>query len=122
MNVPYVLQSWQHLSDFVDPAGCCFEWPRLFPLFVDGDVYKPKWVLVVSVNWGGPQEGSGSRYYVGSFDGTRFEPDEPGGRYLDYGKDYTGVGSWAGGAVDGGQQLMLGWMGNWQYSKQKENT
>ena len=105
------LKTWQHLSTFVVPlAGrpsLQWECPDLFPL---GD----KWVMLVSVNPGGPLVGSGTMYFVGQFDGTTFTPDE--GEYpvwLDYGMDnYAGV-TWSGTAD---RRVMIGWMNNWSYS------
>ncbi|MFJ3104950.1 GH32 C-terminal domain-containing protein [Streptomyces sp. NPDC086835] len=74
------LKSWTHLSDF-DPAGAVggvWECPDLFPLPVDGDSGRTKWVLVVNINPGGIAGGSAAQYFVGDFDGTRFTPDDDG--------------------------------------------
>ncbi|PWK86950.1 levanase [Lentzea atacamensis] len=75
------LKTWTHLSDF-GPQGAIggvWECPDLFPLRVDGDPRKTKWVLVVSINPGGIAGGSAAQYFVGDFDGTRFIPDDDGG-------------------------------------------
>jgi fructan beta-fructosidase len=75
------LKSWTALSDF-GPAGAVggvWECPDLFPLQVDGDPRKTKWVLVVSINPGGIAGGSAAQYFVGDFDGTRFTADDDGG-------------------------------------------
>ncbi|WP_281262293.1 GH32 C-terminal domain-containing protein [Saccharothrix carnea] len=74
------LKSWEPLSDF-GPAGATggvWECPDLFPLPVDGDPGKTKWVLVVSINPGGIAGGSAAQYFVGDFDGTRFTADDDG--------------------------------------------
>ena len=74
------LKSWVALSDF-GPAGAVggvWECPDLFPLQVDGDPRKTKWVLVVSINPGGIAGGSAAQYFVGDFDGTRFTSDDDG--------------------------------------------
>ncbi len=105
------LKSWQHLSTFVVPLkgrpSLQWECPDLFQI---GD----KWVLLVSVNPGGPLVGSGTMYFTGQFDGTTFTPDE--GDYplwLDYGMDnYAGV-TWSN---TGDRHIMIGWMNNWSYS------
>ena len=70
------LKSWTHLSDF-GPAGSTsgiWECPDLFPIRVEGQ-REPRWVLVVNVGSGAPAGGSGTQYFVGDFDGTRFVPD-----------------------------------------------
>jgi fructan beta-fructosidase len=74
------LKSWSHLSDF-GPAGATggvWECPDLFPLPVDGETGRRKWVLIVSLNPGGIQGGSATQYFVGDFDGRTFTPDDDG--------------------------------------------
>ncbi|GLW55075.1 glycoside hydrolase family 32 protein [Kitasatospora phosalacinea] len=73
------LKTWTKLSDF-GPAGATgglWECPDLFQLPVDGDPARTKWVLVVNINPGGPQNTSAAQYFVGDFDGTTFTPDGP---------------------------------------------
>ncbi|GAA4893193.1 hypothetical protein GCM10023237_09200 [Streptomyces coeruleoprunus] len=55
-----------------------WECPDLFPLPVDGDAKRTKWVLVVNINPGGIAGGSAAQYFVGDFDGERFTPDDDG--------------------------------------------
>ncbi len=127
------LKSWTHLSDF-GPAGSTsgiWECPDLFPVTVAGRAHESHWVLVVNVGSGAPAGGSGTQYFVGEFDGTRFVPDErstprperefvPEGRVLG---DFEGgsYGGWtatgdafgsapAGGGL-GGQQAVDGFRG-----------
>jgi len=71
------LKAWQHLSDFgpANAVGGAWECPDLFPLKVDGNRRKTKWVMLVSLNPGGIAGGSGMQYFVGDFDGTRFTAD-----------------------------------------------
>ena len=73
-----------------------------------------KWVLIVSVNPGGPILGSGTLYFPGEFDGTNFTADERDyPLWLDYGMDnYAGV-TWSN---TGSRLVMLGWMNNWSYA------
>ncbi|AYN38612.1 glycoside hydrolase family 32 protein [Streptomyces dangxiongensis] len=68
------LKDWKLLSEF-GPSGATggvWECPDLFPLAVDGDEKKIKWVLVVNINPGGITGGSGAQYFVGDFDGEKF--------------------------------------------------
>jgi levanase len=74
------LKDWTLLSDF-GPSGATggvWECPDLFPLAVDGDKKKIKWVLVVNVNPGGIAGGSAAQYFIGDFDGTRFTAEDKG--------------------------------------------
>ena len=68
------LKNWTHLSDFgpANATGGIWECPDLFPLAVDGDPEKVKWVMVVNLNPGSVAGGSGGQYFVGDFDGTTF--------------------------------------------------
>ncbi|MFP1625872.1 GH32 C-terminal domain-containing protein [Streptomyces sp. 5K101] len=74
------LKHWTHLSDFgpQGAVGGVWECPDLFPLPVDGDPDRIKWVLVVNINPGGIAGGSAAQYFVGDFDGKRFVPDDDG--------------------------------------------
>ena len=66
------LKSWKLLSTF-GPDGTSdgvWEMPDLFPLALDGNPHDVKWVMVVGVD-------NKDQYFVGSFDGTTFTPDEP---------------------------------------------
>ncbi len=105
------LKSWRHLSTFFKelPGRPSLQWecPDLLQF---GD----KWVLVVSVNPGGPILGSGTMYFMGLFDGTTFTADERDyPLWLDYGMDnYAGV-TWSN---TGNRRIMIGWMNNWSYA------
>ncbi|SOR84354.1 glycoside hydrolase family 32 protein [Streptomyces chartreusis] len=74
------LKDWELQSEF-GPAGATggvWECPDLFPLAVDGDPKRIKWVLVVNLNPGGIAGGSAAQYFVGDFDGKKFTPEDKG--------------------------------------------
>ncbi|PPS73838.1 MULTISPECIES: glycoside hydrolase family 32 protein [Streptomyces] len=74
------LKDWELQSEF-GPAGATggvWECPDLFPLAVDGDKKRIKWVLVVNINPGGIAGGSAAQYFVGDFDGKTFTPEDKG--------------------------------------------
>ena len=75
-----------------------------------------KWVLILSVNPGGPIFGSGTLYMTGDFDGTTFTPDSYStqARWLDFGLDNYASVSWSN-APDG-RNIVIGWMNNWAYA------
>jgi levanase/fructan beta-fructosidase len=110
------LIDWEHLSDF-GPSGALegdWECPDLFPLFVDGDESKPKWVLLISINPGGLTGGSGTQYFIGDWNGKEFVADEIETRWLDYGRDnYAGVTF---NDAPNQRRIFIGWMSNWEYA------
>ena len=63
------LKNWSKESEFGKNAGAhggVWECPDLFPLNYNG---KKVWVLIVSINPGGPNGGSATQYFLGDFDG-----------------------------------------------------
>jgi fructan beta-fructosidase len=71
------LKNWEYLSDFGQEWGThggVWECPDLFPMEVEG-TGETKWVLILNLNPGGPNGGSGVQYFVGNFDGKKFELD-----------------------------------------------
>ena len=105
------LKNWTHQSTFfMELAGrpsIQWECPDLIQI-------GNKWVLLVSVNPGGPILGSGTMYFIGDFDGKTFTADALNyPLWLDYGMDnYAGV-TWSN---TGDRKIMIGWMNNWQYA------
>jgi len=117
------LLEWKHDSDFGEGLGAqggVWECPDLFPLKVEGtdDV---KWVLLVSINPGGPNKGSATQYFVGDYDGHTFTPDADWplteeGVWIDYGRDnYAGV-TWNNVPSNNNRRIFMGWMSNWDYA------
>lgn len=111
------LKEWKKLSEFgqgIGAHGGVWECPDLFPLAYDGNT---KWVLIVNINPGGPNEGSATQYFIGDFDGKIFTPDPlPYPLWLDYGRDnYAGV-TWSNIPESDGRTLFIGWMNNWDYA------
>jgi fructan beta-fructosidase len=116
------LKEWKLKGEF-GPAGApkgIWECPDLFPLRVEGKRNLEKWVLIVSVNPGGPNGGSASQYFVGSFDGAIFvnESSPETVRWLDHGKDFYAAVTWSDIPKADGRCILLGWMSNWEYANQ----
>ncbi len=109
------LKTWTKESDFGEGIGAhggVWECPDLFPLTYRGDSI---WVLLVSINPGGPNGGSATQYFTGQFDGSKFIPNDTSTRWVDYGPDnYAGV-TWSN---TGARKIFMGWMSNWQYANQ----
>ena len=123
---------WTHETDFGLGWGThqgVWECPDLFPLRVENEPTK-KYVLLVSVDHGGPNGGSGTQYFVGDFDGHGFMPD-PGSSaddaskaafrshvsWLDEGTDDYAGGTWSGIPTQDGRRIFIGWMSNWVYAQ-----
>ncbi|MGJ6980250.1 glycoside hydrolase family 32 protein [Aestuariimicrobium soli] len=127
------LQHWTPLSEFRFPGLVSPQWecPDLFPLEVDG---RRRWIMIVSVNPGAIQVGSGTRWFLGDFDGVTFTADEahpssggdpawPDGCWLDWGSDnyasvtFSGVPATPGGPAGAlPRTVMMGWHDNWDYA------
>ena len=113
---------WDTLSDF-GPAGAtggAWECPDLFELPVGSSTDK-RWVLVININPGGLAGGSGTQYFVGTFDGTRFSNENPADLTLwaDYGKDFYASQSFSDIPPDDGRRIWIGWISNWLYANQE---
>lgn len=125
------LKNWTHLSDFGREWGAhggVWECPDLFPMnAARGETSRQqiekKWVLLLSINPGAPNGGSGTQYFIGDFDGKNFTLDSSFAEslkkekaiWLDYGRDnYAGV-TWS--DVPDGRRLFMGWMSNWDYAQ-----
>ena len=112
------LISWKRESDFGNESGGhggVWECPDLFQLNVVGSDEK-QWVLLVSINPGGPNGGSATQYFVGDFDGNKFTTKQSDTKWIDYGRDnYAGV-TWSNIPESDGRRLFLGWMNNWAYA------
>jgi len=111
------LKKWTKLSEFGNDMGAhggVWECPDLFPMQFEG---KTKWVLLVSINPGGPNGGSATQYFIGDFDGKTFKADAlPYPLWIDYGRDnYAGV-TFSNVAESDSRRIFMGWMSNWDYA------
>lgn len=111
------LRTWELASVFAPerdlPHGV-WEMPDLFPLSAP-EASGPQWVLAAGVSERGPAGGSGTRYWVGEFDGLTFIPEMPGGpRWVDHGADFYAAQTWSG--VPDGRRVWIAWMSNWAYA------
>lgn len=108
------LVKWEKVSEF-GPAGYQgieYECPNLVELEMEGENTK-KWVLFVSLNPGSPQGGSSIQYFVGSFDGEKFVPENDIVDFIDFAKDSYALQIFSN--MPNGIKCGLSWFGNWQY-------
>jgi sucrose-6-phosphate hydrolase SacC (GH32 family) len=88
------LRNWTYRSH----VEGLFECPDLFPLFLDGDPKKEKWVLTAA----------SSEYLVGSFDGSTFKPETkklPGHR----GRGFYAAQTFSDIPATDGRCIQIGW-------------
>ncbi|GKU82134.1 glycoside hydrolase family 32 protein [Niallia sp. NCCP-28] len=112
------LLDWSFLSSFGKEYGAhggVWECPDLIELEIEGEKAK-KWVLIVSINPGGPNGGSAVQYFTGDFDGIAFAADTEKERmqWADHGRDFYAAVTWS----NTQEPIWIGWMSNWQYAKQ----
>lgn len=114
------LKDWIKESEFGQNVGShegVWECPDLIELPLDSDENNKKWVLLVSVNPGGPNGGSATQYFVGDFkdvDGKMtYISNQEEVKWIDYGTDSYASVTWSN--VED-KAIVLGWMSNWSYA------
>lgn len=115
------LIEWFYESEFGENEGAhggVWECPWIKEFTVQ-ETGEKKWVLVVSIGNEGPCGGSGTQYFIGEFDGSRFRNDNTPETILwfDYGKDNYAAIPWSNISEDDGRTIVIGWMNNWVYAE-----
>jgi fructan beta-fructosidase len=96
------LKHWTHLQDVEMPG--CGECPDFFPLALDGDSSKIKWVFTAA----------NGQYLVGSFDGRQFAPEQEV-RQVDFGRNYYAVQTFNDIPPADGRRIQIAWMRDGKY-------
>jgi sucrose-6-phosphate hydrolase SacC (GH32 family) len=96
------LKQWKKLCDVPLPDSS--ECPDFFPLAVDGDPKRTKWVF-----WG-----ANGNYRLGSFDGTTFRPESGPLRSLCGANDYAAQ-TYSDIPADDGRRIQIAWMNGGKY-------
>lgn len=112
------LRQWKYVSQWGEGFGAQpnqFECPDFFPLPVDGDNGKQKYVMIVNINPGFVYGGSATQYFIGDFDGKEFHCDSKPQtvKWLDWGKDHYATVTFSN---LGERVVAVPWMSNWQYA------
>lgn len=91
-----------------------WEVPDFFELPIIGES-GTRWVLLITSAKGSPAGGNGVLALTGSFDGTKFSPDavDRDALWLDYGRDFDGVISWANVPERDGRRILAGVMNSY---------
>jgi|tagenome__1003787_1003787.scaffolds.fasta_scaffold20889289_2 sucrose-6-phosphate hydrolase SacC (GH32 family) len=80
---------------------------------VNGEL-EYRWVLTVGYLSDGPESPTGTRYYLGDFDGRRFRIlDGSVGLPVDAGPDFYAAQAWS----HANPVTWTGWLGNWAYAR-----
>ncbi len=112
------LINWNLESEFgkgIGEHGGVWECPNLFKIKVENS-NEEKWVLLISVNPGAPNGGSGTQYFVGDFDGKKFKTTQKEAKWFDNGADnYAGVTY---NDEPNNKRIFIGWMSNWSYARE----
>ncbi|MET9660717.1 GH32 C-terminal domain-containing protein [Streptomyces sp. NPDC006510] len=97
-------------------TGGVWECPDLFPLPVDGDLDRVRWVLALSTGAVRSTDGSAAEYFLGDWDGTAFTTTNQAGTPLraEAGRDYYAAMTFYG--LPDGRRVQLGWLSNWDYA------
>jgi fructan beta-fructosidase len=96
------LKHWKKLCDVPLPGSS--ECPDFFPLAVDDDSKRTKWVF-----WG-----ANGNYRLGAFDGTTFQPETGPLRSLWGGNDYAAQ-TYGDIPADDGRRIQIAWMNGGRY-------
>ncbi len=117
------LKKWTRLSEFgrMGDMAKIWECPSLFKVPVEGNE-EEKWVMLIS-SAAEDTEFTGMQYFVGSFDGKRFQADrQKGVRRVDYGKDFYAAIPFNNLPANQPKPIILGWASNWVYAGKTPTT
>ena len=103
------LKNWQRLQDLRIPGT--IECPDLFPLPVDGDRARIKWVLTGALY---------GKYVIGDFDGKQYTT-EAGPLTADYGANYQAVQTYSDIPQEDGRRIQIAWMSGGQFPRMPFN-
>ena len=111
------LKDWTKTGEFGKEKGAhggVWECPDLFKLKVEGSD-EERWVLLISINPGGPNGGNSTQYFVGDFNGETFTTSQKDIKWLDQGTDnYAGITY---NNLPNDERVFIGWMSNWLYGQ-----
>jgi sucrose-6-phosphate hydrolase SacC (GH32 family) len=96
------LKRWTHLQDLHVPG--CGECPDFFPMALDGDASKIKWVFTAA----------NGQYLVGTFDGRRYLPEQEV-RQVDFGRNFYAVQTFSDVPEADGRRIQIAWMRDGKY-------
>jgi fructan beta-fructosidase len=102
------LRRWTPLQELIVPG--CSECPDFFPINLDGDAAKPKWVFTCA----------DGRYVVGAFDGAKFTIEQDR-RQVDFGRNFYAVQTFSDIPANDGRRIQIAWMRGPHYPRMPFN-
>jgi beta-fructofuranosidase len=99
-------------------SGLQYECPNMVQVRVENatdDQPESLWAMAISINPGAPLGGSVTQYFLGSFNGTHYEPNDALTRLTDFAKDNY-AGQFFYGIPADQDQISMAWASNWQYT------
>ena len=116
------LTTWTYRSIFsyTSPNIGGFECPDIFKMTADDGTSH--WVLGASTqgDYSGQPDTYG--YWVGTWDGTSYQPDGRDPQWLDWGWDWYAAVTWPNAANPTTSRYAIAWMNNWHYAGQSVPT
>jgi levanbiose-producing levanase len=114
------LKTWTYSSGFY-PIDYGFdlgilECPDVYQIDLDGDTTKRTWILAMGANGYRYGKTTGTVYWDGTWDGTRFTPRAAAPRWMDEGPDFYATVSWENPNAKYASRYAIGWMNNWEYA------
>ncbi|KAB5531264.1 glycosyl hydrolase [Coniochaeta sp. 2T2.1] len=111
------LKSWTYVSGFYPPGVDLgtLECPDVYQIDLDGNTASRIWILAVGANGYLNGKTTGTAYWAGTWDGTRFTATT-GYRWMDEGPDFYSTVSWENPNSKYGSRYAIGWMNNWEYA------
>ncbi|KAH6624777.1 glycosyl hydrolase [Chaetomium sp. MPI-SDFR-AT-0129] len=114
------LRTWTYVSAFYPIDGGVdlgiLECPDVYQIDLDGDATKRTWILAAGANGYRYGKTTGTVYWEGTWDGTRFTPKASFPRWMDEGPDFYATVSWENPNDKYGSRYAIGWMNNWEYA------
>ncbi|HWE95906.1 MAG TPA: glycoside hydrolase family 32 protein [Tepidisphaeraceae bacterium] len=102
------LKAWTLLQDLTLPG--CGECPDFFPMPLDGNEAKTRWVFTAA----------NGKYLVGDFDGKKFTP-QGGLKQVDFGRNYYAVQTYGDIPESDGRRIQIAWMNGGKYPRMPFN-
>jgi sucrose-6-phosphate hydrolase SacC (GH32 family) len=102
------LKNWIHLQDLALPG--CSECPDFYPLALDGDAGKTRWIFTAA----------NGKYLVGTFDGNQFTADQKL-RRVDFGRNYYAMQTYSDISKADGRRIQIAWMRDGKYPRMPFN-
>ncbi|SPO06932.1 related to levanase [Cephalotrichum gorgonifer] len=111
------LKTWKYMSDFVPAIDLgLLECPDVYQIDLDGDSAKRTWILAAGANGYLHGKTTGTVYWSGTWDGTKFIATASSPQWMDEGPDFYATVSWENPNDKFGSRYAIGWMNNWEYA------